>query len=76
MTTSLRIEKKLGKEFRKWLIENNYKSFHQFVVECMEKALRDELEQNKRNKDKRTFKSGHSTLCIPDVGFPSDNKFL
>ena len=41
--TSLRIEKQLWKEFKKWLIENDYKSFHQFVTECMEKALNGEL---------------------------------
>jgi len=46
-TTSLRIEKQLWKEFRKWLIENDYKSFHQFVVECMEKALSGNLKPKK-----------------------------
>jgi len=40
--TSLRIEKELWKEFKKWMIDNDYKSFHQFVVECMEKALKGE----------------------------------
>ena len=49
--TSLRIEKQLWKEFRKWLIENDYKSFHQFVMECMEKALRGEL-KSKPEKEK------------------------
>jgi len=52
-TTSLRIEKQLWKEFRKWLIENDYKSFHQFVVECMEKALRGELKpKTEKEKEK------------------------
>jgi len=52
-TTSLRIEKQLWKEFRKWLIENDYKSFHQFVVECMERALRGELKpQHKKEKER------------------------
>jgi len=51
-TTSLRIEKQLWKEFRKWLIENDYKSFHQFVIECMEKALKGELKQ-KHKKEKQ-----------------------
>jgi len=55
VTTSLRIEKKLGKEFRKWLIENNYKSFHQFVVECMEKALRDELGTKQEKQRQKNF---------------------
>jgi hypothetical protein len=48
--TSLRIEKQLWKEFKKWLIENDYKSFHQFVVECMEKALKGELKPKHKNK--------------------------
>ncbi len=39
--TSLRIEKELWKEFKKWMVDNDYKSFHQFVVECMEKALKE-----------------------------------
>ncbi len=52
-TTSLRIEKKLWKEFRKWLIENDYKSFHQFVVECMEKALKGELKGEQKGKKKK-----------------------
>jgi len=52
-TTSLRIEKQLWKEFRKWLIENDYKSFHQFVMECMEKALRGELKsKTEKGKEK------------------------
>ena len=51
--TSLRIEKQLWKEFRKWLIENDYKSFHQFVIECMEKALKGELKpKHKKEKQK------------------------
>jgi len=50
-TTSLRIEKQLWKEFRKWLIENDYKSFHQFVMECMEKALSGKLKP-KTGKEK------------------------
>ncbi len=51
--TSLRIEKHLWKEFRKWLIENDYKSFHQFVMECMEKALSGELKlKHKEGKRK------------------------
>jgi len=51
--TSLRIEKQLWKEFRKWLIENDYKSFHQFVMECMEKALRGELKpKTEKEKEK------------------------
>ena len=40
--TSLRIEKELWKKFKKWMVDNDYKSFHQFVVECMEKALKEE----------------------------------
>ncbi len=52
-TTSLRIEKQLWKEFRKWLIENDYKSFHQFVVECMEKALRGELKPKHKEEKER-----------------------
>jgi len=51
--TSLRIEKQLWKEFKKWLIENDYKSFHQFVVECMERALRGELKPQHKNKKER-----------------------
>jgi len=52
-TTSLRIERQLWKEFRKWLIENDYKSFHQFVMECMEKALRGELKpKTEKEKEK------------------------
>jgi hypothetical protein len=51
--TSLRIEKQLWKEFRKWLIENDYKSFHQFVVECMERALRGELKPKHREEEER-----------------------
>jgi hypothetical protein len=50
--TSLRIEKQLWKEFKKWLIENDYKSFHQFVVECMEKALKGELKPKHKKKEK------------------------
>ena len=52
-TTSLRIEKKLWKEFRKWLIENDYKSFHQFVVECMEKALKGEIKREQKGKKEK-----------------------
>ena len=52
-TTSLRIEKQLWKEFKKWLIENDYKSFHQFVVECMERALSGNLKpKHKEGKEK------------------------
>jgi len=52
-TTSLRIERQLWKEFRKWLIENDYKSFHQFVMECMEKALKGELKpKTEKEKEK------------------------
>jgi hypothetical protein len=51
--TSLRIEKQLWKEFRKWLIENDYKSFHQFVVECMEKALKGKLKPKPKEGKER-----------------------
>ncbi len=51
--TSLRIEKQLWKEFRKWLIENDYKSFHQFVVECMERALGGELKPKHKKEKER-----------------------
>ena len=55
--TSLRIEKKLWKEFREWLIENDYKSFHQFVVECMEKALKRELKGEQKGKKEENAKN-------------------
>ena len=48
--TSIRIEKQLWKKFRKWLIDNDYKSFHQFVVECMERALKGELKKWQKGK--------------------------
>jgi len=48
--TSIRVEKRLWKEFRKWLIDNDYKSFHQFVVECMERALKGELKREQKGK--------------------------
>ncbi len=51
--TSLRIEKQLWKEFRKWLIENDYKSFHQFVVECMERALKGELKPKSKEGEQK-----------------------
>jgi len=48
--TSIRVEKRLWKEFRKWLIDNDYKSFNQFVVECMERALKGELKREQKGK--------------------------
>ena len=48
--TSIRVEKRLWKEFRKWLIDNDYKSFHQFVVEFMERALKGELKKWQKGK--------------------------
>ncbi len=37
--TTIRVERDLWVEFRKWLIDSEYKSFNQFVVECVKKAL-------------------------------------
>ena len=51
--TSLRIEKQLWKEFKKWLIENDYKSFHQFVMECMEKALSGKMKPKHKEGKKK-----------------------
>lgn len=37
--TTLRIPKELWKEFKVWLIKNDYRSFNEFAIECIRKSL-------------------------------------
>jgi len=50
--TCIRLEEKVLREFKKWLIDKGYRSINQFLNECIKELLEKEGRLPKREKER------------------------